>query len=136
MRRCRRLLRGILLLSCAILLHGTPSVAYALMQPAPVAAGGYIAVADGQNTNSAGSPGTKSKTKAQGTLKNKNVVTAKDGDVEIRINKNQIKRPTAEDKERERAHKKETESKLALKYGAQYILLGILAFILRMYRRK
>ena len=140
---CIRMLTGTFLLLCAILLHGTPSVAHAFgkMQPVPVAASGNLAIADVQSINVPESPTAKSKTKAQGKLKSKTVinkteVTAKDGDVEIKVNKNQIKHPTAEDQERERAYKKEKERKLSLKYGAQYILFGILAFILRMYRRK
>ena len=36
-------------------------------------------------------------------------VTAKDGGVEIKIIKKQILRPTAEDRERDRAYKKEKE---------------------------
>ena len=126
------------ILLCGILLHGTPSFAQtdAKTQSVRVAVGKHLAIAVGQNPNATGSVAVNSTAKAKGKLHNKADVIAKDGDVEIKVNKNNIKPPTAEDRERERKLKKEKDNKLSLKYGAQYVFFGILAFLLRMYQRK
>ena len=71
---------------------------------------------------------------AEGTKKSKSKAIAKDGEYEISVNRNDIQNSSGQSEDT--VSKVKRYINLPLKYIGQYILLGILAWSLRLYRNK